>query len=209
MTQWDQILPEKEYSPREPDEPVVSFINSLQKKKGIRALDLACGTGRHVVYIAEQGFDANGADASDTGLKLTRERLRKRKLPADLVRCDMNHLPYVDHCFDTVICTRAIYHQKQKGIKTTLSEIRRILRKHGRVLVDFLSRRTYSYGKGVEVERDTFVETEGHEKGVLHHFVDKQEIEILFSRFKIADIALKQREIDGKLRSRWTATAMA
>jgi ubiquinone/menaquinone biosynthesis C-methylase UbiE len=209
MTRWDQILPEKNYSPEEPDEPVVNLLKSLKKKKDTRALDLACGTGRHVVYLAEQGIDTNGADTSKTGLELTRKRLRKRRLSAALVKCDMSFLPYRGLCFDVVICTRAIYHQKREGIQATLSEISRILREHGLLLVDFLSKRTYSHGKGTEVEKNTFVETEGHERGVLHHFVDRQEIKVLLSGFKIVDVELKEQKIDGKLRSRWIVTIVA
>jgi len=206
MTEWDRILPEKVYSPKEPDEPVASFISSLKKRRA-RVLDLACGAGRHVIFVAEQGFEANGADISGTGLKLTKGRLRKRRLHAALMKCDMRHLPYRNHCFDVVICTRAIYHQRQEAVKATLSEIHRILTKGGFALVDFLSRRTYSYGKGVTVEKDTFLETEGHENGVLHYFVGKEELKLLLGRFKSVKITLEEHEVDGKLRSRWFVTA--
>jgi hypothetical protein len=81
------------------------------------------------------------------------------------------------------------------------------LREKGLVLMNFLSKRTYSYGKGTEVEQDTFVEQEGAERGVLHHFTDRQEIEHLFSRFQIVDLRLAEKEVEGKLRSRWIVTA--
>ena len=60
---------------------------------------------------------------------------------------------------DVVVCTRAIYHQKLKGIQRTILEIRRVSRKRGIVLVDFLSKRTYSYGKGDKTEKGRFIET--------------------------------------------------
>jgi ubiquinone/menaquinone biosynthesis C-methylase UbiE len=202
-------LPEKVYSPEEPDDSVVKFIDALLERNAKTILDLACGAGRHVAYMAKQGLDTNGADISDIGLKLTLERLRKQELKAALVKCDMKHLPYRDFSIDAVICMRAIYHQELKEIQETILEIRRVLKKSGSVLVDFLSKRTYSYGKGAETEKDTFIETEGHEKDVLHHFTDEPEIEHLFRDFEIIKVTLREREVDGKLRSRWTVQAMA
>ena len=42
-----------------------------------RALDLACGEGRNVVWLAEQGWDSTGVDFSDAGLD------KGRRLAAD------------------------------------------------------------------------------------------------------------------------------
>jgi ubiquinone/menaquinone biosynthesis C-methylase UbiE len=208
MTEWNQILHEKAYSSEEPDDAIVNIADSLQKKATkSRILDLACGAGRHVIYMADQGFETHGADISDTGLRLTRERLRKRRLTANLVKCDMTHLPYIDSCFDVVICMRAIYHQRLAGIQNTLSEIYRVLTQDGFALTDLLTKRTYSYGKGTEIEKGTFAETEGPEEGILHHFADKQEINRLFRVFKTIDLTLREREVDGKLRSRWAVQA--
>jgi hypothetical protein len=73
--------------------------------------------------------------------------------------------------------------------------------------MNFLSERTYSYGKGIENETGTFVEREGIEKGVLHHFSDRKEIAKLLREFRTVDLKLVERKIEGKLRSRWIATA--
>jgi ubiquinone/menaquinone biosynthesis C-methylase UbiE len=208
LSKWDRILPEKVYSTEEPDEFVVDFVGFLRKRNGPIVLDLACGAGRHAIYMAEQGLEVNGADISATGLKMTKERLRKRGLEAALVKSAMNYLPHLDSCFDAVICTRAVYHQKLAAIQKTLLETRRVLRKNGAVLIDFLSRRTYSFGKGDEIEENTFVETEGHEKGVIHHFADKKELRRLFNDFKVLSIELHEKEVEGKLRSRLIVQAM-
>jgi predicted DNA repair protein MutK len=59
----------------------------------------------------------------------------------------------------------------------------------------------------VEIEKDTFAEQEGIEKGVLHHFTDEEEINSLFKNFKIVSLELSEKEVEGKLRSRWILTA--
>jgi ubiquinone/menaquinone biosynthesis C-methylase UbiE len=208
MSEWDRILREEWYQQEKPEEIVVSFIDLLKRQnRKMHVLDVGCGAGRHQVYMAGQGLEAHGIDISKTGLNLTGERLRRQKSPVYLVRCDMNALPYVGSCFDAVTCLHAVYHQKLEQIQRTISEIHRTLRGKGLVLMNFLSKRTYSYGKGTEVEQDTFVEQEGAEKAVLHHFTDRQEIEHLFSRFQIIDLRLAEKQVEGKLRSRWIVTA--
>jgi ubiquinone/menaquinone biosynthesis C-methylase UbiE len=209
MAEWNKILREDWYSRQEPDEMVIEFTTFLRKRGGDeRVLDLGCGGGRHQLYMSKQGFEVHGIDTSETGLELARKRLQRQKLEAYLAKCDMKKLPYVDSCFHAVICLHAVYHQKLAGIQATVCEIRRVLRKDGYLLMNFLSKRTYSYRKGVAVEKDTFMEEEGVEKGVLHHFVDREEIERLLSNFKIVDLKLKEGRVDGKLRSRWIAIAM-
>lgn len=208
MSEWDQILREEWYSREEPDEIIVNFANLLKKKnKKLRILDLGCGAGRHQIYMAKQGFEAHGTDISETGLYTTKERLKRERLKVFLVKCDMKMLPYRDSCFDAVICLHAVYHQNLKGIQETLSETRRILGKKGLLPINFLSTRTHSYGKGREMEENTFIEEEGVEKGVLHYFVGKDGIERLFENFEIVKLELSEKEVEGKLRSRWIIIA--
>jgi len=210
LAEWNQILREEGYSREEPDEIVVDFVNMLkEKKQKMRVLDLGCGAGRHQVYVAKQGFEAHGTDISETGLNLTKQRLKGQKLEVYLIECDMKMLPYVDSCFDAIICLHTIYHQKIKGIQETISEIQRMLRKKGLLLINFLSKRTYIYGKELEVEGDTFIRQEGAEKGVLHHFSDKEEIMRFFKKFKIISLKLREKEVEGKLQSRWVLIAEA
>lgn len=156
----------------------------------------------------KQGYEAHGADISITGLKTARERLDSGS-KWHLVECDMKMLPYIDSCFDAVVSLRTIYHQTVAGRQQTISEIRRVLGKNGQLLIGFLSKRTYSYGKGVRFEEDTFIEKEGPEKGVLHHFTDEHDLERLFRGFKVVSIDLKEKRIEGKLRSRWVVEAKA
>jgi ubiquinone/menaquinone biosynthesis C-methylase UbiE len=209
LTEWNQILREKWYSQEEPDELVVSFVALLKKKnKKARVLDLGFGAGRNLIYTAEQGFEAHGVEMSETGLNVTKKRLKKRNLGAHILKGDMNILPYIDSCFDTVICLFTIYHQKLIGIQTTISETHRILRKGGVLLMNFQSKRSDMYGKGVKVEEDTFIRQNGPEKGVIHHFTDKEEIAKLLEGFKNVNIELLERKSpDGYLQSRLIVTA--
>lgn len=208
MTEWNRILQEKSYSLEEPDQLVMDFAVFLRRKNKVgRVLDIGCGAGRHLIYMAKQGFEAHGIDISESGLNLAKRRLKRQNLEAQIIKCHMNFLPYIDYSFDAVICLHTIYHQKLKGMRETISEIHRILKKNGFIIINFLSKRTYKYGKGEKVEEDTFVDQEGTEKGVLHHFTDEEEIRNLFKDFYIIKMKLLEKEVEGKPSSRWILTA--
>lgn len=207
MAEWNHILRRKEYDPEKPDGIVVNLTSILEKRKGKRLLDLGCGAGRHVVYMAKRGFESLGADISKTGIELTKQKLKNRKLEAEIIKCDMKTLPYIISCFDAVVCVRTIYHQKLKEIQETISEIHRVLKRKGLFLADFHSRRSSKYGKGIKVEENTFVQENGPEKGVLHHFVDENEMRGLLRSFKIVDIETREKLIDSYRKSRFIVLA--
>jgi len=206
MVKWDKILEEEAYRKEEPQDIVVEFVLSLENKKA-KILDLGCGAGRHLIYIKEHGFNGYGVDISKIGLNITKNRLRQRKMDFDLIRGHMNFLPFDNRVFDAVICTNTLYHQRLEGIQRTIFEIYRILKKGGLLLTNFLTRKTYSYGEGKKIEEDTFLQNEGIESGILHHFTDKEEIEQLFKNFTNYTLRLIEREVEGKLSSRYVLVA--
>jgi len=201
MTEWNQILQRNEYKPENPDEMVINLASILKDRKAKRILDLGCGAGRHVIYLAEREFESYGSDISDTGLKLTIKRLESRKLEAEIIKCDMKLIPYTNSYFDAAICVRTIYHQKLKEIQETISEIHRVLKKKGLLLANFHSKRSSKYGKGTKIEEDTFMQENGPEKGVLHHFVNENELNELLRNFKIVELDAREKMIGSYLRS--------
>ncbi|UCE43960.1 MAG: methyltransferase domain-containing protein [Candidatus Bathyarchaeota archaeon] len=200
MVEWDQILLNKDYHLEYPDEMVVSLASILEERRAERVLDLGCGAGRHLLYLAENGFEAYGADISKTGLTLTRKRLESMRLEAEIKRCDMKSMPYINSCFDAVICVRTIYHQRLKDIQLTISEIHRVLRRRGLLLANFHSKRSSRYGTGIRAEEDTFIHEDGPEKGILHHFFNEEEIRELLMNFEV-NLEAREKKIGAYLQS--------
>ena len=70
--QWDKIF--KQYGKffTKPQEDILKIVR-LFKKKGVkRVLDLGCGSGRHIVCLAKQGFKVYGIDIAPEGIKIAK-----------------------------------------------------------------------------------------------------------------------------------------
>jgi SAM-dependent methyltransferase len=69
-----------------------------------RLLEPACGSGRIVTEMAARGYDVTGFDLSEPSLKFLRERLKKRRLKATVLKADMTRFKFHGK-FDSAFCT--------------------------------------------------------------------------------------------------------
>jgi len=65
-------------------------------------LDIGCGTGEHVLYLAARGHDATGVDSAPRAIKKARAKAKQRGIRADFVLGDALNLA-IARQFDTVI----------------------------------------------------------------------------------------------------------
>lgn len=80
MTDWDERYTRGEHIIKEPMPLLVRVVDEL--KPG-RALDLACGTGRHAIFLAERGWQVTAVDSSRVGIELARGTARERGAQVD------------------------------------------------------------------------------------------------------------------------------
>ena len=82
-----------------------------------RALDLGCGTGRHSIFLAQNGFAVDSFDLSIDGVQKFKEKIEWHNLNIIIQTGDMLNLPYDDEIFDCVLAFHAIYHTDLIGLK--------------------------------------------------------------------------------------------
>jgi len=196
MPTWDELFQDESFRWREPHQRVVAFARDLRTRGAQRLLDLGCGTGRHVVYLAREGFTVCGTDISPRGLELARAWLRDEGLEADLQLCDMTVIPYPDGYFDGIVSTYVIHHNLLEDIRRCVAEIHRALAPGGRALLIVQSTRSYSYGRGQPLEPDTFLREGGADSGIPHHYFDVAGLVDLldqFDRIEIEELAWKDQ----------------
>jgi SAM-dependent methyltransferase len=95
-SKWDERYERGEHAAAEPSRLLVRAVEefgaaSFAEGRGRppRALDVACGAGRHAVFLAERGFRVTAVDASRVGVEITRERARARGVEVDARVADL------------------------------------------------------------------------------------------------------------------------
>lgn len=117
---WDERYRRGEF----PDEPAAIVLRALDGVAPGRALDLACGAGRHARLLAERGWEVVAIDASAEALARIDDR-RVTTLQLDLER---NPLPFPDASFDLVLIINFLH-------RPLFAEAMRVTRPRGRIVV--------------------------------------------------------------------------
>lgn len=147
MTAWfresfgeDYLLVYKHRSQKEADQQISLILPLLELKAGEHILDLCCGTGRHSVALAKNGYRVTGFDLSDTLLAYAQQH--NDGLPVTYQQGDMRELPFPNGFFNVVLnlFTSFGYFIEDSENEKVLQEISRVLQPGGRYLIDFLNR---------------------------------------------------------------------
>lgn len=177
------------FSHQEPHELAIALAEEMRGRGMRRVLDVGCGGGRRLLYLAEQGVEVYGTDRSAAGLTISRERLEKEGLKATLRRCDMIEVPFLDEFFDAVLSVYVLHH-----VGKAVGEIRRALKGGGLFFANLCGEGDHKEGKGERLEPGTYIRDSGIEAGMPHHFFTRQEVEDLLERLEI--MSLKERRVE-------------
>ena len=109
---WDDIFRSKGWG-RHPPEHIVRFIartfSSVRDRSIIRLLEIGCGPGANIWFMAREGFSVCGIDGSATAIHRARQRLTEEGLTADLRIGDYAQFPWPDSTFDGAIENVSLY----------------------------------------------------------------------------------------------------
>jgi len=202
---WDAIWSRWQgaWEGRPPEQAVVKLAARLKAEGRRRVHDLGCGPGRHVLFLAAEGFEASGSDFSPAAVETCRNHLREAGLSAPVTLADMTALPAEDGWVDAVIAWDVVYHGTLDAIRRTVSGVRRKLSPGGYFLVTLNSVESANYlrareavarGEGEELEPDTFVVPgDSFDKALPHHYTTEREIrEQLMDGFRILSLTEAQ-----------------
>src|SRR5438067_111159 len=77
------------------DEPLPLLARVVETLAPGRALDVACGAGRHAIFLAECGWQVTAVDASRVGIELTKARASERGVSVDARVADLERGEFV------------------------------------------------------------------------------------------------------------------
>jgi ubiquinone/menaquinone biosynthesis C-methylase UbiE len=183
---WELAWREERWAETSPPLPVVvDFADGLKREGAKRVLDLGCGAGRHSLLLGKAGFDVVALDISETALNMLGSRLKIASIDnVTLVKHEMWDLPFVNDYFEGVVCTNVLHHGKLVQIRQATKELHRVMKKGASAFIIALSTADFRKGNGRKLESNTYVFTKGEERGIIHHFFLRKELESCFRKFE-------------------------
>jgi 2-polyprenyl-3-methyl-5-hydroxy-6-metoxy-1,4-benzoquinol methylase len=105
-----------------------------------KALDIACGSGRHAVALAENGFQVTANDLSSTLLAEAKKLAESKNLTLTFTQIDMREIAFEEE-FDVIVqlFTSFGYFENDDEDKIVLQNVARALKPGGWYMLDFLN----------------------------------------------------------------------
>jgi ubiquinone/menaquinone biosynthesis C-methylase UbiE len=116
-----------------------SLVDLLDPEKDNIVLDDGCGNGRFSIAMARDGARIVALDVNKSMLKATAKLARQKKLISclDLVRGDIQNLPFKESVFDRLLCAHNLWYVP--NYQVAVSEMFRTLKTGGKVVTDHLN----------------------------------------------------------------------
>jgi SAM-dependent methyltransferase len=132
--EWDGLYAGTSWG-RYPSEDLVRFVaRNLYKapdRRAVAVLEVGCGPGPNVWYLAREGFHATGLDTSAVAIDQARTFLQRDGLTAQLDVGDVTRLPYGDAMFHAVLDNECLSALTSGQLRQAIDEIARVLKPGG------------------------------------------------------------------------------
>lgn len=197
---WNSVFSTQAWG-KYPNEDLIRFVAGnyykAPKRADVRLLEIGCGPGANVWYMAREGFTTCGVDGSEAAIAQAKARL-DREVPGwsgELRVADIDKLPFTDETFDAVIDNDAVCCNSWEASQAIYAEAWRVLKKGGRLFSRTLGVGSWGDGEGEQVGRDAWLCAAGPLKGVgLCRFTPAEDAaELIGPRFKIESLESSER----------------
>lgn len=188
-----------------PDENLVRMLKPYcqgHDPAAMRALDLGCGTGRHLKLLYEMGVQfAAGIDTSPNALASC------PRIPGGaLMLADALQTPLQNETFDIVIAWGSLHYTVKDNLGVMLSEIHRVMKKGGRLFGTLRSTRDTYLKRGTHVGNDTWITTAPDIRHSTVSFYSEAELRSALGIFSDSRYGIMERSLTGdieKIISHW------
>lgn len=121
MNSWDERFRKGEY-PLDPD-PAPVLQQYIDTFPDGRALDIATGTGRNAVFLANNGYTVDALDKSREGLAIARDNAEKRGIEDNCswIHADAFEYTYPEETYDVITIQSFQVMERLTDIKAALA----------------------------------------------------------------------------------------
>lgn len=181
-----------------PDENLVRLLSgAIKDPVTITAIDLGCGSGRHLRLLSDLGIARIiGLDASHGALLLSMKTGHSL-----LVQGNNMSLPLKNDSADIVVAWGSLHYSDKSGLASMLGEITRVLKQDGRLFATLRSSRDTYLKKGTHLGNDTWVTNLKDISGSIASFYNEEEIRTALSMFSDVAYGLIERTLVGDISS--------
>ena len=188
---WDEAYKKIGKVREEIQENIPEIVKLFKKHNIKKVLDLGCGSGRHSVFLAKNGFDVYGVDISKSGIRIAKKWLKKENLKAKLKFGNIyKKLPYKNNFFDAIVSTQTLHHAKIEDIRNLIGEMERTPKPSGLIFVTVL--KPFPRKQITLIAPRTYINMGRYDKGMPHYKFNKNILRKEFKNFKILDLWVEQ-----------------
>ncbi|MEX1188474.1 MAG: methyltransferase domain-containing protein [Bacteroidia bacterium] len=216
IKEWFQVWFDSPYYPllynHRDDTEAIHFLDHLVKhlnpSSDSRMLDLACGRGRHALYLNKLGFDVTGVDLSSESI---RQASKSSSETLRFYEHDMRRLLSTNtYHFVFNLFTSFGYFERNHENQLVINNMASTLKPGGRIIIDFLNADLIRYAGRIQeqktiqgVEFTLYKEIRGgriikhievNDAGEKHHFEEKVSLlgkEEFEAYFKAANLKIE------------------
>lgn len=204
---WENIFRKQEWG-KYPEPELIRFIArnyyQVADRRRVKILEVGCGTGSNLWFMAREGFSVSGIDGASTAIGIAKQRLDEEcpgwnQSGSTLENGDIADLPFADAMFDAVIDNEAIYANSFSESQKIYADIARVLKPGGKLFSRMFSEDTWGYGTGEKVDEHSFLVAEGPMKNKGYtRFTRKADMpELIGDSFDIDSIDWVSRSVGG------------
>lgn len=194
---WEDVFNNQAWG-KYPAEELIRFVArnfyKAPDRARVRFLELGCGPGANLWFLAREGFGFVGIDGSPAAIRQAEAHLDAEcprwRDRGELRVGDVSRLDFAEASFDAVIDNECVYCSDWDSALAIYAEARRVLRPEGRIYVRTFARGSAGDGSGQPAGHHAFV----CDTGPLQHkgrsrFTDADEIPQLLAGF--ADLGVE------------------
>jgi len=214
---WEEVFCSQPWG-KYPGEELIRFVARnfyrAPNRAEVRALELGCGPGANLWYLAREGFGIFGMDGSNTAIAQATARLDEEcpgwRQRGELRVGDFSRLPWPDASVDLVLDHESVYCNDFDTSKAIYHEAARVLKPQGKLFVRSFATGSWGDGTGEPAGRRAWRCKDGPMAGKgFSRFTAEEDIPELLADFRI--LSLEERSSTWENRSQtvreWIITA--